>query len=150
MRSACILGIGLLALCATAAADTPPGFDAAAAFGARESARGLQLSPDGTRVSYLSAGPNLTTSLYTLALAPGSQRQLVTRSSGSPDRLRACRWVSNDRLVCAVMFIVREVDQLTYQYAERLIAVDANSANLKLLSKKTNSYTYGRDFGGGG
>jgi dipeptidyl aminopeptidase/acylaminoacyl peptidase len=144
-----VAGIAMLAFGAAALADMPPGADTAAAFGARESAWGLQMSPDGTRVAYLSASSNLTTSLYALSLAPGAQRQLVTRSSGSPDRLRACRWVSNDRLVCSVVFMVRDGYTLTYQYVERLVAVDANGANLALLNKKTNSHTYGRDFSGG-
>jgi dipeptidyl aminopeptidase/acylaminoacyl peptidase len=149
MRIQWVATIFGLVFCSALLADTPPGFDAAAAFGARESAWGLRLSPDGTRVSYLSASSNLSTSLYTLALTPGAKRQLVTRTSGSPDRLQSCQWVSNDRFACSVLFVVREGDLLTYQYAARPLAVDANGGNLKPLNKKTNSYTYGKDFGGG-
>ena len=148
MRSKWI-GVVMVAIGATALADAPPGFDAAAAFGARQSAWGLSLSPDGTRVAYLSASSNLSTSLYVLALAPGSQRQLITRSSGNPDRLQGCYWVSNDRLICEVFFVVKEGDFGTFQNASRLVAIDVNGGNIKLLNKRSNSYTYGKDFGGG-
>src|SRR5579862_5585440 len=96
------LGIALLLAAALAQAQSTASFDAPAAFGARPSATGLSLSPDGQRVAYIAAGSGQSSVLYTMTLEKGARAKAVTRTNGKPDRLGGCWWVANDRLVCQI------------------------------------------------
>ncbi len=134
---------------APALGDAPPGFDAAAAFGSRPNVADLRLSPDGQSVAYLSPTKGQGSALYTLSLAKGAKPQIALLADGTPDRINDCNWVSNDRLVCMVYAIIREPALLTLQYVTRLLAIDVNGKNAKLLAKRTNGYSRGLMFGDG-
>jgi hypothetical protein len=94
-----ILAVLVLAARTLPAAE-PAGFDAAAAFGARPSVTALTISPDGQNVAWIAADAAAGAALYTLSLAPGAKPHGALHSSGKPERLESCNWVSNDRLVC--------------------------------------------------
>ena len=140
-------------LCALAAdpvlAESTPAFDAAAAFGARPTVTDLRLSPDGKTVAYIGPTSGQGSAVYTLSLAKGAQPRIALSANGAPDRITNCNWVATDRLVCTVFAIAREPQLLTLQYVERLIAIDANGANPKVLAKRTNSHTQGVALGDG-
>ncbi|MGO9802781.1 MAG: alpha/beta hydrolase family protein [Steroidobacteraceae bacterium] len=121
--------------------------DAAAAFGARPSVSDLQLSPDGLSVSYLSPAQGPGTAVITLSLAAGAKPRIALAANGDPERIEWCRWVSNDRLACMVYAIIKDpVGLLGYT---RLVAVNADGSNLRLLSKKSSVYAHDVAFGGG-
>jgi len=128
-----------------------PVFDAAKAFGARESVSDLSLSPDGMSVAYVSPTTGQGSALYVYSLAKGATRSSrpVTIASGKPERLGGCNWVSNDRLVCIVYGVVYASSVLEPVQFTRQIAVNADGTNLKLLSTKNNDYTQGMQLGGG-
>ncbi len=144
MRATALLRLLIVVLVATAArAEAPAAFDAAAAFGSRESVFRLKLSPDGQSVAYLSPTTGQGSALYVLPLAEGSKPRIALTASGDPERIERCDWVSNDRLVCSVYMILREPQLLTLKYAQRLLAVDSNGANPKILSRPVNSHSRG-------
>jgi len=117
---------------AAALAASPEPFDAAAAFGAREDVGRMRLSPDGRSVAYIvpTAGPG--SAVLTLELAEGSKAKIALVSTGKPERVAGCHWVSNERLVCAVDGIKKLSDGL-WSFS-RLVAVDRTGTNLQNLS----------------
>jgi dienelactone hydrolase len=121
--------------------------DAAAAFGAREGVSDMTLSPDGKSVAYVAATTGPGSAVNTLDLADGSKPHIALVATGKPERVRGCRWVSNERLVCTVYGVIPSGDGMLP--FTRLVAVDRSGANLKLLSTRTNNYTRGYLLSGG-
>ncbi|HTU10015.1 MAG TPA: S9 family peptidase [Allosphingosinicella sp.] len=107
-------------------------------FGMRESVEQIDLSPDGRRVAYLQPGPGRTTILYVHDLAAGGAPTEALRSSGSPERLRWCRFVTNARLVCEAVGM-SAADGLLLPFS-RLVSLDASGGDLKLLGQRSSYY----------
>lgn len=129
-------------------ADEQKAFDAAAAFGARQSVTDLSLSPDGTHVAYITPMSGQGGAIYTLGLAKGSVPKSVVSSNGKPDRLGKCDWASNERLVCGVYGVVNS-SLLELLPFTRLFGVNADGSNIQILSSKTNSNSRGVQLDGG-
>src|SRR5438046_1600820 len=123
-------------------------FDAAAAFGARPSAVDVSLSPDGNSIAVVAPTQGMGSVLYTVRLDPGAKPKAALTASGKPERLGGCDWVSNDRLVCRVYGILKD-PSLSLLPVNRLLAVDADGSDHKLLSTASNFYTRGFALGGG-
>lgn len=129
------------------AAKSGKTFDAAAAFGSREDVTGLSLSPDGKSVAYIAALDGKESALVTRDLADGSKSQLALKASGKPERLSDCHWVSESRLVCTVYGVVKgPTDLLPFT---RVVSVDRDGGNVKLLSTQQNEHSRSYQFGGG-
>jgi dipeptidyl aminopeptidase/acylaminoacyl peptidase len=122
-------------------------FDAAAAFGARPSIVDLSLSPDGNRVAYVVPAAGQGSALFTLDLAKGAVPHGAMGASGKPDRIRGCDWVSNTRLVCTIYGVT--MSGIGIVPFSRVVAVDADGGNMKMLSNKSTSDTHGYILGGG-
>jgi acetyl esterase/lipase len=137
----CAAGAAFMLL--TAAAEP----DMAARFGAREGLTDVSLSPDGTKVAFVSPTAGQGAALYAMGLQEGAQAKLILHAEGKPERLGGCNWVSNDRLVCAIYGVVDSSgDLLPFT---RQVAVDAAGGNLKVLSTRESGYTRGLQLGGG-
>ena len=139
-----------VALCACMvlhAEDSKP-FDAAAAFGARPSTNALSLSPDGNRVAYISPLQGQGAALYTVSLEKGATARAVLTADGNPFRIDDCGWVSNDRLAC-VLYAVTYDPRIGFMPLTRIVAVDADGKDFKLLSTQANEYTQGYLLQGG-
>src|SRR5579862_9067308 len=130
-------------------AENGASFDAAKAFGARESVTGLNLSPDGQNVAYVAPGNGQGGVGYVLSVAPGAKPRPFLSANGNPERLGFCFWVSNERLACRVNFLVRD-PTLGVMPFSRLVAVNADGSNLQLLSAPQNAHTHGLALGGDG
>ena len=131
----------LVAAQACAAADAP-GFDAALAFGARPDVSALSLSPDGQRVAWIASMQGAASAVAVMSLAPGAAPRGIMKTSGRPERLQHCEWVSNDRLVCEVDF-ARKDPLAGVTLFRRQIAVNADGSNVRLLGTQRSSYTRG-------
>lgn len=133
------------------AAGTPPPKEAEAlVFGARETLADVSLSPDGTHIAFVGPTGGATSTLFTTSLEPGAQPVAVLQSSGDPERLFGCDWVSNDRLVCTIYAVTRDTEYTNALLPlSRVIAVDAKGGNVTMLSKPLNSRTRGYYLGGG-
>ena len=142
-----IVIVTLAQLVAPALAQDNKPFDAALAFGARQSVADLSLSPDGMTVAYVAPSQGLGSTLYALRLEKGAKAKGVLVATGKPERLSHCHWVSNERLACSVYGVVRAPQGLLP--FTRLIAVNADGSNVKQLTTQANLYTRGLQLGGG-
>jgi dipeptidyl aminopeptidase/acylaminoacyl peptidase len=139
--------IAAVGLVSTAFAETEKPFDPAAAFGARPSVEGISLSPDGMSVAYIAPAAGQSSILYAVKLGDHPTARPIFRATGNPERLSKCEWVSNDRLVCTVFGIVRKAQAL--MPISRVVAVDADGGNLKVLSNIAQEHTQGYMLYGG-
>ncbi|MDT8279270.1 MAG: S9 family peptidase, partial [Erythrobacter sp.] len=74
----------------------------AALFGARETVLDISLSPSGTKIAFVAAGPEHIELLNVIDLEGDAQvRQIVVNSEKIGD-LEQCEWASDTRLVCLV------------------------------------------------
>jgi dipeptidyl aminopeptidase/acylaminoacyl peptidase len=120
--------------------------DAATRFGAREDVQQISLSPDGKRVAIVQAAAGHGMALLIASPDTGAV-QVVLRASGDPDRLTSCRWATDNRLTCRISMIVDDgTNKLSYS---RIVAVDADGKNLKLLLNRTTSRALGVAQNGG-
>jgi acetyl esterase/lipase len=143
-----LLALALLCACGSVRAQNTTSLDAAAAFGARESVLDLSLSPDGASVAYLAPTVGQGSQLYTLGLAKGSKPKPALSADGKPYRLQYCGWVSNTRLVCEVYGVLVD-PQFGPMALSRMMAVDSDGTNLRVLSTRQNAYSRGYQLGGG-
>jgi dipeptidyl aminopeptidase/acylaminoacyl peptidase len=145
MRIAIILGLTLAGVPVVGSAAE---FDAAAAFGARPSVEYLKLSPDGKSIAYLAPTASGQGSiLNTLPLDKGAKSRRALVMDGKPTRLGVCNWVSNERLVCDIYGVVKDVDYMLPFF--RVLAVNADGSNTQLLSTNRNSESRGHLLRGG-
>jgi dienelactone hydrolase len=126
-------------------AETPA--DVAAAFGAREGAEDVSLSPDGTKLSFIAPTVGQGSALFVRDVADGAQPRIILNSDGKPERLSSCNWVSNKRLVCRVVGVADV--QGRKMHFNRMFAIDADAKNLRELSTRQNEYSRGIQLGGG-
>ncbi|HWZ64956.1 MAG TPA: alpha/beta fold hydrolase [Steroidobacteraceae bacterium] len=144
VRVGTALGFGLLLVATLAGAEGPAGFDAARAFGARQSVLDLSLSPDGTRVAYIAPAKEQGTVLVTGRLEARFKGTPVMLSDGKPYRLRSCNWVSNQRLVCQVYGIIADnLGNAGLLPVSRWLAVNADGSNVQTLATRRNTYSRG-------
>lgn len=121
--------------------------DQAKIFGSMPSVQSISLSPDGTKIAFISPGPGLQTDLYSIDLTKGNNPVRVTTSSGDPESLFWCGWVSNERLACKVGGLEKYAgDILGFS---SVFAVNADGSNPKLLSKRPPRNAIGYNLGGG-
>lgn len=124
-------------------------FDPAKAFGARPGVSDLTLSPNGENVAYLAPGEGPGSLVFTINLIEKKKTaRLVLASNGKPLHIRHCDWVSNDRLVCMLSAIVRDPNA-GLAPVSRVIAINADGSNLKVLSNLINMYSRGYLLRGG-
>jgi len=123
--------------CATASfAQAPapvPAADPAELFGVREGVEQIDISPDGQHVVYLQPGPGRTTLVVISDLGANAAPRAIFRADGNPERIRWCRFVSSNRLICRIAAIAGSRSLLTPFY--RLISIDTNGQNLKSLGQ---------------
>lgn len=141
--------LAVLSTCAAAMGEEPRSFDAAAAFGARPSVSGMRLSPDGKSVAYLAPTQGQGSALYTMSLAQGAKARPALAVNGKPDRLGNCSWVANDRLACYIYGVAKNPAYGILPYS-RLVAVNADGTNLRMLSRRDTALSQGLQLNGGG
>ena len=134
----CALGAGTAAAAARDAADQ---------FGARQAVAQAVLSPDGTKMAYVGPNGARGSAVYTVSVndsnAPPVPALIAT---GDPERIGGCNWVSNKRLVCQVYGVMKDVELLPFS---RLVAVDADGGNLKMLARTLSANSRGMMLGDG-
>ena len=116
-------------------------------FGALPSVTDISLSPDGNKIAFVSPGPGTQTDLYSIDLAKGNTPVRVTTSSGDPDYLYWCGWVSDIRMACKSGGTTEYAGQL-YGFSN-VFAVNMDGSEPKLLTKKQAQNARGYSLGGG-
>lgn len=123
---------------AARAQDAAPNAETSAVlFGVRESVQQIDISPNGERVVYVTPGRGRVSSAYVADLA-GGPHKLVVQTSGAPDYLGWCNFVSDDRLVCQAHGLT-DAGGVLVPYS-RLIAVGDDGSNMAELGQKHSQY----------
>lgn len=121
--------------------------DAAASFGARPSVEDIDISPDGRHILYLTPGPGASTVVLVQSLDGAAQPRAAMRASGNPERLRWCRFVTDDRLVCQIDALINDSNGLIP--FSRLLSADIDGGNPEMLGERDSIYDSGlRQFDG--
>jgi acetyl esterase/lipase len=102
----------------------------AAAFGAREAAESMDLSPDGNRVVYVGPGPNRVSVVFVADLTTGEAKPIL-KSSADPEYLSWCAFAGNDRLACSYRASRNEAGRLVGY--SRMIALSTDGSSVKPL-----------------
>ncbi len=105
MRRLLMLTLLLAApLAAQTPLQTPDPVALATAYGGREAAFGVRLSPDGDRVLYKAPDGDAGTAVVVADIAAGTNKA-VLKSDGKFFDVRACEWKSTTRIICRVAAI---------------------------------------------
>ena len=108
-----------------------------ALFGVRETVQQIDISPDGSHIAYVTPGPGRSSAVYVADLASGTPQQ-VLQSAGNPDRLGWCNFVSNSRLICRLIGQINDAGLLVP--FSRLIAIDTDGKNIKMLGQSSSQF----------
>ncbi|MET3760927.1 S9 family peptidase [Sphingomonas sp. AAP5] len=145
LRAALIACVATSPLAASAAPDAaataPTALTDAQRFGARESVQQISLSPDGKRAVVLMSAGDRGVAAFVLTVDSAEPLVRVFGSSGEKEQLDYCQWATNDRLVCGLRFTDGKVSDMVG--FDRLITVQADGKNLKLLSARTSTDALG-------
>ena len=125
-----------LALAAPAGAQ--PAANSAALFGVRDSVEQIDISPDGTHVVFLQPVAGRRTAVFVHELGSDSEPRAIVNSSGDPERLRRCDFVTNDRLVCRLSGM-GSGDGLLLPFS-RLVSFDTSGQNFQMLGQRESFY----------
>jgi dipeptidyl aminopeptidase/acylaminoacyl peptidase len=136
----------MLALPASAAPRQLTAAEAAVAFGAREQIEQISLSPDGNRAAMVGAAGGPASALTIVDLVAGTTSSPIARSSGNPERLSRCSWVTNARLLCNVYYIADIGMKVSMT---RQIAINGDGSDMKMITVDTNGRSLGMLQNGG-
>ena len=123
-----------------ASAQAPAVDNDAALFGARESAVGLRLSPNGNLVSYVAPAPGGATVAYIADVQSGETKAFLNSGKGA-EKLRWCAFVTDQRLICRYTAIVDNTGVLLS--FGRLIAVNRDGSGIQQLGQSSSFYDAG-------
>lgn len=140
-----LLAAGCAAMAAQAVCAAPN--DAAVRFGARDNVLGVSISPDGKSLAILQ--PNgARGAMLSIARVDGSVPiKTILSSDAKPQRLRNCRWATNERLVCTITMI--DLVYAKMVEGSRLLAINADGSGMKELSARSSERSLGVALGGG-
>ncbi|MFL6750490.1 MAG: alpha/beta hydrolase family protein [Sphingomicrobium sp.] len=134
MKLKSVIVAGLLAGVSTnLPAQIAPLADDAKAFGMRENAWSVDISPSGSKIVYLSAGSGRTTLAKVVDVATGQSKTIIGASG-----LETCGFASDDYLVCRYGGYTK-VDGLVLGFS-RLMAISSAGGEPRMLgqSRSTN------------
>ncbi|MFN3621113.1 MAG: S9 family peptidase, partial [Sphingorhabdus sp.] len=90
------------------------------------------MSPDGNKIAYIVPTEGQGSRLFTVDIVDRATPRAALAASGDPERLSSCEWVSNARLICSIVMVVRkDGDPIV---ASRLVSINADGTELKLVS----------------
>jgi dipeptidyl aminopeptidase/acylaminoacyl peptidase len=132
---------GAVVLALSSGAPAMAQSDAARKFGAREAVQDIHLSPDGTKVVFLTPGPGAGTVAMIADVTGGTAPKRLISADGKPESIVQCLWASAARVVCRVHALVQhEVGLLGYT---RMVSIDTATGDAKLLSASETSRSLG-------
>jgi dipeptidyl aminopeptidase/acylaminoacyl peptidase len=126
-----------------------PPADPPAAFGVRERVLDISMSPGGSKIAFITPGPGQSTVLFTVDAAGGAAPVRAIAADGRPERLTQCGWVSEQRLICTIYFVIENIVPNQPIDGTRLVALNADGTGAKLLSRKTGANDLYLATGGG-
>lgn len=121
--------------------------DAASKFGARQMVEDISLSPDGKSIAIIQPTAGRGSVLYVATLAGTPEMKPILSSTGSPDHLDYCGWATATRLICGIG-VLEKVGGAISGYT-RLITLNADGSDMKILSARSSSAALGVARNGG-
>jgi dipeptidyl aminopeptidase/acylaminoacyl peptidase len=141
-----VSAVALSCVAAPASASDPSLAADARAFGARDAAFSVDLSPSGKRLALLIPGPGKATVLRIIDLTTVAVTNVI-ESAGSPETLQWCDFASDDELICQFGGSVISAGDTPLGFT-RLIAISADGKTIKPLGQKDHSDSALRQFDG--
>jgi dienelactone hydrolase len=120
------------------AADAQSVPNSAALFGVRESVEQIDISPDGNHVVFLQPAAGRRTAVFMHELGSEAESRAIANSSGDPERLRRCTFVTNDRLICRLSGMSSSTGVLLP--FSRLVSFDTDGQDFKMLGQRESEY----------
>jgi acetyl esterase/lipase len=109
----------------------------AAAFGARESATAMDLSPDGNKIVYIGPLSGRSSAVVVGDLRTGTVTPVI-KSTGDPEYLSWCEFVSNDRIACRYSATLNDAGILVG--FGRLVSMNVDGSDVKELGERGSAY----------
>ena len=142
-----LLAGSLLALASGAAAQEVTDQDAIR-FGARADVLDISLSPSGEKIAFVSAGPGHTEVVKVIDFTKDAAVKPVLTNGEKVVDIDWCQWASDTRLVCQLSGMGGAQNGLLIPF-DRLIALDADGGNIKMISQNDSPRALGfNQFGG--
>jgi dipeptidyl aminopeptidase/acylaminoacyl peptidase len=133
MRLVGLFLASVVALPTFVAAEVPKQLEStplAQAFGAAPVMWGVELSPDGTKLSAIQMHPQGVTMARVVSLVDGSSA--VVLSGNDEFRIRWCDWANEERLLCGLQSVT-QVRGGVYANVTRLVATKTDGTEMKVL-----------------
>jgi dipeptidyl aminopeptidase/acylaminoacyl peptidase len=132
MRYSCLMVFGLVASFGLACADEPAQLKTTAlaqAFGTAPVMWGVELSPDGSKLSAIQMHPSGTTLARVISLVDGTNS--VVLSGNQNFVVQWCEWANDERLLCSLRTM--SSSNATYFAVTRLVAAKIDGTEMKEL-----------------
>ncbi len=137
-RMALAAALSCGAVAASAASPTP---DLAIKFGEREAFYGAALSPDGSKVTYITPITGRGTALMIADTTTGEVKPVMT--TGDPKvTLRNCYWAKVDRIICR-LYTVTDVLGSDLIGVTRLYSIAPDGKDIKEIGRKLGDRSLG-------
>ncbi len=107
-------------------------------FGSRADVLHISLSPSGEKIAYVSAGPGHTEVVNVIDFTADATVHPVLTNAEKVNDIDWCRWASDTRLLCQISGMAGGDGVLLVPF-DRLIAIDADGKNLKMISQSDSS-----------
>lgn len=137
-----------LALAAAPVSARAADDQAAGKFGARADVIDISLSPSGNKIAFVSAGPEHTEIVNVIDFTKDAELKPVLTNVEKARDIDWCQWASDTRLLCQISGMVIGTGDILIPF-DRLVAVDADGGNLKMISQRDSARALGMNqFGG--
>lgn len=134
-KFACVLAMGATSSFASMATAQSLAEDAAA-FGARQTVSDVSISPQGTKLLYVSPGNASDETIYVVDLTGAGEHVPIATMNEADARLNGCNWASEDRIVCSVYGIQEVASALVF--FTRMISMKSDGTEFERLSADTS------------
>lgn len=114
----------------------------AALFGARETVLDISLSPSGTKVAFVAAGPEHSEVVNVFDLAGDAEIRRIVANTEKIGDIDWCEWATDTRLVCQISGMADGGDGVLVPF-DRLFAVSDDGSEVMELSKRQSSRALG-------
>lgn len=121
--------------------------DLAAKFGALEAVGAVRLSPDGTRVAYVSPRKGGGQTLVIADLTGKASPKGILSETHDRERLVGCNWVTDKRLICRIHVIFDDASRLLG--FTRMFVMNDDGSGISMLTRDNEEGALGySQFGG--
>jgi len=122
--------------------------DAARNFGVRATVLDISLSPSGTKIAYIAAGPEHSEVINIIDLEGDAKIVTVLKNSEKIGDFAWCEWATDSRLVCQMAGMGKGTEGLLVPF-DRLFAINANGTEATMLSQRDSFRAVGFSQNGG-